>query len=83
MGLRDSFVKLLSRGEDARPDPDEWCELVTVPQFEAPLLMNRLEQHGIDSIQRDAFDVVTKSLTKVTIMVKRSALPAAEEITLS
>ena len=61
-------------------DPDEWCELATVPQFEAPLLANRLEVSGIEAMQREAFNPVTKSLSEMTFLVRRSDLPAAQQI---
>lgn len=80
MGLRDGLFKLLARGDATEPDPDEWCELVTVPQFEAPLLAERLDASGIEATQREAFDLVTKSLGDMTFWVRRSDLAAAHEV---
>lgn len=78
MGLREAFVKLLARGEAPEPDPDDWCELVTVPQFEAPLVIQRLNDAEVTVNQQESFNLVTRTLTDVTILVRRSDLDAAQ-----
>ena len=80
MGLRDRLLTLLAKGDEIETDPDEWCELVTIPQFEAPLLANRLEATGIEAMQQEAFNPVTKSLSGMRFLVRRSDLPAAHEV---
>ncbi|NLD76645.1 MAG: hypothetical protein GX643_08245 [Acidimicrobiales bacterium] len=85
MGWRDGLMRLLSRGEEKenRSDADDWCELVTVPQFEAPLLVHRLEANDIEVTQQESFDLVTKTLSQVTILVRRAQLTTAQELTAS
>lgn len=79
MGLRAGFWNLLARGGD-EPAADELVELVTVPHFEAPLMVADLEAHGIDATIEDAFDLVTNSLTRARVLVRRSDLAAAHDV---
>ncbi len=79
MGLRAGLWKLLARGEEGDPDPDELVELITVPQFEAPLVEADLASQGIEATVEDAFDLVTRTLSKSRILVRRADLLAAQE----
>lgn len=81
MGLRDSFLKLLSKGEAPPVDPDEWCELVTIRQHEAPLLVHQLELLDIEVMEREALDLPSRTLSNVTVMVRAADLPAARQAT--
>ena len=78
MGLRAGFWKLLARGGDDTSAPDELVELVTVPQFEAPMMKASLAVQGIDATLEDAFDLVTKTLSQSRVLVRRDDLPAAQ-----
>lgn len=84
MGLRAGLWKLLARGGGDEPgpaqDPNELVELVTVPLFEAPLMQASLSDHGIDATLEDAFDYVTKALTRSRVLVRRADLVAAHEV---
>ena len=81
MGLRDAFFRLLSRGEADPPDPDAWCELITVREHEAPLLLQRLEVLDIEARQQESLDVASRTLSKVTVLVRRSDLQSAQAAT--
>lgn len=80
MGLRARFWKLLAGDEAGDPAPDELVELVTVPQFEAPLVEANLASHGIDATVEDAFDVVKRTLSSSRILVRRADFSAAQEV---
>lgn len=83
MGWRDKFLKLLAKGEAPEPDPVAWVELMTVSQFEAPVVVHELEGHDIEVTQQESFDLVTKTLQNVTLLVRRSQLAAAQALTAS
>lgn len=79
MGIGGRFWKLLSRGEADAVDPDELVELVTVPQFQAPMTLAELEANGVQASVEDAFDLPTRTLSASRIMVRRADFAAAQE----
>ncbi len=80
MGLRESFWKLLARGEAGELDPDELVELVTVPQHQGPLMQANLADHGIDATLQVAFDIATRSASLLQVRVRRADFDAAQEV---
>ena len=80
MGLRSRLSDLLGGGDPADDDPDELIELVTVPSFEAGLIVADLDAHDISSTTTDAFNLVTRSLTDTRIMIRRADGPAAQAL---
>lgn len=52
-------------------DPDEVVALLTVPLFEAPLVVARLADEGIDASFVPAFNVVTRTQTDADVLVRR------------
>lgn len=80
MGLKAAVVRLLSRGSSPEPDGDDLVEVVTVPQFEAPLLLADLEAHEIPATAMESFNLVTRTLTDQRILVPRRHLEAAHAV---
>lgn len=80
MGLRESLLRLLSRGAPPVRDPDALQELTTVRGFEGPMLVAELRANDIEAIAVDSFNVVTRSLTDARIMVRAIDLPAAQRV---
>lgn len=80
MGLRSGLWKLLARGDESEPDPDEWVELVTVQYHQGPLMVADLAAHGIDATFHDAFGPDARSLTRSQVRVRRSDLSAAHDV---
>lgn len=81
MAWRGWFRRVLGGDDESGArDPDERRELVTVPAFEGPLLVAELEEHGIEATSLEAFDLVTKSLTSVRILVRHADLDAAQAV---
>ncbi len=78
MGLRSGFLRLLSRGEEVEPDPNDWCELVTIPQFEAPMLARQLELADIEVHQQESFNVARRTMSDMTFMVRRHQFDQAQ-----
>lgn len=81
MAWRGWFRRALGGDDEAGlRDPDERRELVTVAAFEAPLLVADLADHDIEATTQDAFDLVTKSLTNVRVLVRHGDLDAAQAV---
>jgi len=77
MGIRQWFVRLLSRGEPPDLDPDELVEVGVVHIHEGPLLIAQLEAEGIEATGIESFDVVTNVRNRMRIMVRRSDVERA------
>ena len=73
------MMNLLSKGSAPEPDPDQFVELVTVPAFEAALVVQELQAHDIEVQQVEAFNVVSRTLSDVAVHVRRSQLDRAEQ----
>jgi len=80
MGLRDAFVRLLSRGSDVQLNPNEPVELTTVPHHEGPLIVAELRNGGVAADAVDSYNLVTRTLTDARIMVRRGDFDAAERV---
>ncbi len=80
MALRGMLRRMLERGDAPEVDPDGKVELVTVNAFEGPMIVEVLDQAGIEATATDAFDLVTQSLTRTRIDVARSDLEAAQQV---
>ena len=80
MGLRAGLWKLLSRGGDGEPAPDELVELIRVPQHEAPLMQASLADHGIAATLQEVFDLVTSMESSSRVLVRRADFAAAQDV---
>jgi hypothetical protein len=79
MGLRETFVRMLSRGSAPERDPATLRELVTVPSFQGPLLVARLADHGIEATAEDSFNLIG-ALSEVRILVRHADFEAAQAV---
>jgi len=71
MGIWQSFVRLLSRGEPPDLDPDELVEVGVVHLHEGPMLISRLHDAGIEATGIEAYDIATSVRNRMRIMVRR------------
>jgi hypothetical protein len=70
---------MLSRGSAPERDPSALRELVTVPSFEGPLLVERLADHGIEATAEDSFNLIG-ALSQVRILVRHGDYEAAQVV---
>lgn len=80
MGLRDAFVRLLSRGTAEPLDEDEPVELTRVVQTDGQLVVAELRNHGIRATTADDFNPITTVSFHVRIMVRRGDVDAATAV---
>lgn len=80
VGLRDAFVRLLSRGTAEPLDQDEPVELTRVAQTDGQLVVAELRNHGIHATTADDFNPISTVSFHVWIMVRRGDLDAAHAI---
>jgi hypothetical protein len=61
------------------PDPNEMCDLVRVPFFDAPILVARLKMEGIPATTMD-LNPYGRGTGGTKVMVHRSDLDAAQAV---
>jgi hypothetical protein len=64
------------------PDPDEMCDLLRVPVYEAPILVTRLKAQGIPAEFEDP-NPLSMSPESTRILVRRRDLDAAQAVYMS
>ena len=70
----------LAFGEVDVPDPDAVVEVAEVKLHDGPMLVNALHQAGIDARGVEAWDFVSKSGTRMRILVRAEDAASAVEI---
>lgn len=80
MGLRDAFVRILSKGSPVELNEDEPVELLLVPLAEGQLVAAELRNHGIDAHAVNSTHPLTRTVSDVRIMVRRRDVDAANAI---
>jgi hypothetical protein len=68
---------MLSRGSAPERDPSALRELVTVPSFEGPLLVELLADHGIEATAEESFNLIG-ALSQVRVLVRQGDFEAAQ-----
>lgn len=76
MSLRDSLVRLLSRGTP-KLDENEVMEIGVVPLPSGPMLVAQLRDRGFDATGLESFNLVTEVRTDYRIFVPRREAAAA------
>ena len=69
-------VRRILRDEGVEADPDEFVELITVPQMNGPLLLHGLGEQTIAAQGRPTFNPVLRTMD-VRIMVRRKDMVVA------
>ena len=79
MSLRSWVLRQLSRGSAPALDPDELVEVEDLPIHMGPMAETVLRREGIDATCTETYDIVTRTLSRVRIMVaRRDAARAAQ-----
>ena len=80
MGLRDRIMGWLDRGEPRVLDPEAVVQIAEVMVYDGPMLVAALERAGIRAQGIDAADFVTKSMTRMRIVVQAKDAVRATEV---
>jgi len=79
MTLRDRLVRMLSRGSTP-DDPNARVELAVVPIASGPMTVAVLQDHGVDAVGSETFNVATSLLSDFRITVPSGQLQQAQEL---
>ena len=77
MGLRQRFLDLLSSGAPPERDPKSPVEVADVHLVDGPMLVSVLVAAGIEAHGVESFNLVTKTRSRMRIMVRREDAEAA------
>ena len=80
MSLRSWFFNLLTKGTAPPLDPDEFVEVETVPSYMGPLVETILRDNGIEPRCEDTYNIVTRTLSNVRVLVTRRDFERAAEV---
>lgn len=69
VGIRDRIMGWLDRGEPPELDPDAVVEVAHVMLHDGPMLVAALERAGIPARGIEAFDIASRSTTRMRILV--------------
>ena len=80
MGLRDRLMRWLARGSVEERDPDAIVEVGEFMLHEGPMLIAALERAGIQAHGVEAWDLVTKSTTRMRIFTRAADATRALDV---
>jgi len=80
VGIWQSFMRLLSRGEPPDLDPDELVDVGVVHLHEGPLLIAQLKGEGIEATGIESYDVATTVRNRMRILVRRRDVERASSV---
>jgi hypothetical protein len=70
----------LTKGSAPPLDPDEYIEVETVPSFMGPLAETVLRDNDIEPLCEDTYNIVTRTLSEVRVLVPRRDFDRATQV---
>jgi hypothetical protein len=79
MGLRDSFFRLLSKGEPEL-DPDEPVEIGVIPLAVGPMTVETLRNAGFHAVGAPTYNIISEVANRYRILVPRREAVDAQRL---
>ena len=80
MSPRRWALNWLTKGTAPPVDPDEYIEVETVPSYMGPLVETVLRDNDIEPRCEDTYNIVTRTLSEVRVLVPRRDFVRATEV---
>ncbi|TML13549.1 MAG: hypothetical protein E6G39_09895 [Actinobacteria bacterium] len=80
MSPRRWVLKWLMKGSAEPVDPDEFIEVEIVPSYMGPLVETVLRDNDIEPRCEDTYNIVTRALSDVRVLVSRRDFVQATEL---